>query len=178
MSDDHNDDFEANLPESLLPYDAWIEDAYRSVMCRALSHVAQEGLPGEHHFYLTFKTNAAGVNIPSRLSAQYPQEMTIVLQHQFTNLSVDAEHKEIRVTLSFGGVPSPLIIPVSAVVAFADPHMHMAFRFSEPTVAEDVASVKSTPASPPETETSKTDETTSGEAEVVSLAAFRKRPTP
>ncbi|MBR0560152.1 SspB family protein [Neokomagataea anthophila] len=175
MSDDHNDDFEANLPESLLPYDTWIEDAYRGVMCRALSHVAQEGLPGEHHFYLTFKTNAAGVNIPSRLSAQYPQEMTIVLQHQFTDLSVDPEHKEIRVTLSFGGVPSPLIIPVSAVVAFADPHMHMAFRFSEQTSAEATTDTASPPPSLPEQEA---DESTSGDAEIVSLAAFRKRPTP
>lgn len=169
MSDDHNDDFETNLPESLLPYDAWIEDAYRDVMCRALTHVAEQGLPGEHHFYLTFKTNAPGVNIPARLSAQYPQEMTIVLQHQFTNLSVDTAQRAINVTLSFGGVPSPLFIPITAVTAFADPHMHMAFRFSEQP--HDTVQPEEKPEEP-------TSETPSAEAEVVSLAAFRKRPTP
>ncbi|GBR53546.1 hypothetical protein AA106555_1339 [Neokomagataea thailandica NBRC 106555] len=170
MSDDHNDGFDTDLPESLLPYDLWLEEAYKHVMCSALSHVSEHGLPGEHHFYLTFRTNAPGVNIPSRLLAQYPHEMTIVLQHQFANLSVNQDRTQINVTLSFGGVPSPLLIPTSAVVAFADPHMHVAFRFSEP--APQDAEVEDENKATEES----VQETPPGDAEVVSLAAFRKRP--
>ena len=75
-------------PESLLPYDTWTEVALRQVMVRALQHAALYGLPGDHHFYLTFRTSHPGVSLPPRLMAQYPQEMTIVLQHQFWDLGV------------------------------------------------------------------------------------------
>ena len=78
-------------PESLLPYDDWVEAAMRQVVARALAHVAANGLPGEHHFYVTFRTDYPGVVIPPRLRAQYPQEMTIVLQHQFWDLKMDDE---------------------------------------------------------------------------------------
>ena len=73
-------------PESLLPYDDWTEAALRQVMVRALAYAAEHGLPGEHHFYITFRTDHPGVVMPARLQAQYPQEMTIVLQHQFWDL--------------------------------------------------------------------------------------------
>jgi len=101
MSDDDHtgqDGLEHDLPESLLPYDDWVEDAYREVMLRAIEHVAAEGLPGAHHFYLTFRTNRPDVIIPSRLRAQYPEEMTIVLQHQFWDLAVPTR-------------PSPRLLP-------------------------------------------------------------------
>jgi len=83
------DEIETEQPDSLLPYVAWTEQALREVPLRALEHVAVQGLPGEHHFYLTFRTDFDGVVIPARLLARYPHEMTIVLQHQFWDLKVD-----------------------------------------------------------------------------------------
>nr|WP_321986918.1 ClpXP protease specificity-enhancing factor SspB [uncultured Lichenicoccus sp.] len=128
-------DDDQGLPASLLPYERWIEDAYREVMVRALVFARDEGLPGQHHFYLTFLTAAAGVAIPDRLRAQYPQEMTIVLQHQFWDLKVDAADAVMSVGLSFGGIPSTLVIPFSAITGFADPQVRMVLRFTPPTQA-------------------------------------------
>ena len=116
-------------PESLLPYDEWMEAAMRQVVARALAHVAANGLPGEHHFYLTFRTDYPGVVMPPRLRAQYPQEMTIVLQHQFWDLKMDEEAGLISVGLSFGGVPAALVIPLGAVTGFADPYVRYGLRF-------------------------------------------------
>ena len=101
-------------PESLLPYDEWMEAAMRQVVTRALAHVAANGLPGEHHFYLTFRTDYPGVEMPPRLRTQYPQEMTIVLQHQFWDLKMDEGSGLISVGLSFGGVPASLVSVASA----------------------------------------------------------------
>ncbi len=108
-------------PESLLPYDDWVEAAMRQVVARAVAHVAANGLPGEHHFYVTFRTDYPGVVMPQRLRAQYPQEMTIVLQHQFWDLKMDDAAGLISVGLSFGGVPATLVVPLGAVTGFADP---------------------------------------------------------
>jgi hypothetical protein len=155
-------------PESLLPYEDWIESAMRQVVAQAISHVADNGLPGEHHFYLTFRTDHPGVVVPPRLRAQYPQEMTIVLQHQFWDLKMDTEAGLISVGLSFGGVPASLVIPLDAVTGFADPHVRYGLRFragAEPDVEE-------TP-EPDATETEKPDAT----PQVVSLDSFRRRPT-
>ncbi len=116
-------------PDSLLPYDDWTDEAYRQIVLRALSHVAQHGLPGEHHFYLTFRTDHPGTVIPARLRAQYPEVMTIVLQHQFWELAVDEATKVITVGLSFSGVPATLTIPLGAVTAFADPHVRWGLQF-------------------------------------------------
>ena len=93
----------------------------REVALRALEHAAEHGLPGEHHFYLTFRTDAPGVSVPGHLKARYPQEMTIVLQHQFWDLKVDRDAKRVSVGLSFGGTPSMLVVPFSALVAFLGP---------------------------------------------------------
>ena len=95
-------------PESLLPYDDWTEDALRGVVVRALSFASVNGLPGEHHFYVSFRTDRPGVVLPTRLLAQYPHEMTIVLQHQFWDLAVDEATGLFSVGLSFGGVPATL----------------------------------------------------------------------
>ena len=95
--------------ESLLPYDSWMEQALRQVMLRALQHVADQGLPGGHHFYITFTTTHPGVAIPPRLKAQYPTEMTIVIQHQFWDLVVDEDAQLLSIGLSFGGVPATLL---------------------------------------------------------------------
>jgi uncharacterized protein len=154
-------------PESLLPYEDWIESAMRQVVAQAIAHVAENGLPGEHHFYLTFRTDHPGVVVPPRLRAQYPQEMTIVLQHQFWDLKMDTEAGLISVGLSFGGVPASLAIPLGAVTGFADPHVRYGLRFrtgTEPDAAE-------TP-EPDAAETEKPDAT----PQVVSLDSFRRRP--
>ena len=154
-------------PESLLPYDEWVEAAMRQVVVRALTHVAVNGLPGEHHFYLTFRTDYPGVTIPPRLLAQYPQEMTIVLQHQFWDLKVDDEADVISVGLSFGGVPASLVIPLGAVTGFADPHVRYGLRF-RPVPAVDTAEE-------PEVEPAKLEKPADA-PQVVSLDAFRRRP--
>ena len=154
-------------PESLLPYEDWIETALRQVVVQAVAYAAENGLPGEHHFYLTFRTDHPGVVIPPRLRAQYPQEMTIVLQHQFWDLKMDAEAGLISVGLSFGGVPASLVIPLDAVTGFADPHVRYGLRFR----AAIAPVVDETPE--PETmEAEKPDAT----PQVVSLDAFRRRP--
>ena len=174
MSDDHDGGFEGDLPESLLPYDEWVEDAYREVMLRALEHAALEGMPGDHHFYLTFQTDYPGVRIPDRLRAQYPHEMTIVLQHQFWDLTVDRRLSEVSVGLSFGGIGSTLVIPFAAITAFADPHVRMALRFN---VAPSDAADETSP--PPETSVAADEpeeDAQQQDAQVVSLDAFRRRP--
>jgi len=107
--------------ESLLPYERWIANALRHVVVQAIEHVAKHGLPGGHHFYISFRTAYPGVAIPARLRAQYREEMTIVLEHQFWDLTVDEQAGLFTVGLSFGGVASTLRIPLAAVTAFADP---------------------------------------------------------
>ncbi len=155
-------------PESLLPYDAWTEEAQRHVVVRALAHVGAEGMPGEHHFYLSFRTDRPGVIIPARLLAQYPHEMTIVLQHQFWDLQVDEPGGWFTIGLSFGGIPSTLTVPFNAVTAFADPYVQFALRFRPPgdEAANDDPELGA-PEPPPPSET----------PQVVSLDAFRKKPT-
>ena len=110
-----------------LRYDRMVEDALRSVVRRALIHVGEHGLPGNHHFYITFRTDHAEAEIPDALRERYPGEMTIVLQHQFWGLEID-EHK-FCVTLSFSDVPHRLVVPFSAVTAFADPSVRFGLQF-------------------------------------------------
>jgi hypothetical protein len=157
-------------PESLLPYEDWIETAMRQVVAQAITYVAANGFPAEHHFYLTFRTDHPGVAIPPRLRAQYPQEMTIVLQHQFWDLKFDQETSVISVGLSFGGVPASLVIPLSAVTGFADPFVRYGLRFRAAEVAETTEA--SDDAGPPAEQPAKSDDT----PQVVSLDAFRRRP--
>jgi hypothetical protein len=157
---------EARQTESLLPYDRWTEDALREVVARALEHTAEHGLAGEHHFYLTFRTDHPGVSMPGHLKARYPQEMTIVLQHRFWDLAVDRRAGAFSVGLSFGGVPATLVVPFAAVTAFADPHVRFGLRF-EPRMERAAAPAE--PAAPVAPEAAPTPQ-------VVSLDAFRRRP--
>lgn len=112
--------------ESYLPYDAWIEDALRSVIRQAIAQAAETGLPGEHHFYVTFRTDHPLTEVPDRLHEQYPEEMTVVLQHQFDGLEVD--DVAFGVTLYFGGVPTRLYVPFEAVTSFADPSVNFGLQ--------------------------------------------------
>jgi hypothetical protein len=163
---------EEQQPESLLPYDEWVEDAMRQVVARAISHVAANGLPGEHHFYVTFRTDYPGVVMPPRLRARYPQEMTIVLQHQFWDLKMDEEAGLISVGLSFGGVPASLVIPLAAVTGFADPHVRYGLRF-RPVMATEMQEEPE-----PESEAAPEAAEPKDTPQVVSLDAFRRRPPP
>ncbi|MBY0510493.1 MAG: hypothetical protein K2P94_10140 [Rhodospirillaceae bacterium] len=110
-----------------LSYERMVEDALRGVLRQALKITEAQGLPGQHHFYITFDTTAPGVQIAQSLKALHPNEMTIVLQHQFWDLQVHDEHFEI--TLSFNGVSQRLVIPFAAVTAFADPHAKFGLQF-------------------------------------------------
>lgn len=115
-------------PESLIPYDEIVQDALRAVVGRVLGEVEQSGgLPGEHHFYITFKTRMPGVSIPKHLLERFPDEMTIVIQHRFWDLKV--EEDSFTVGLSFGGVPSTLHVPFAAVTQFHDPAVEFALTF-------------------------------------------------
>jgi hypothetical protein len=119
MTEDHVD--------SLIPYDDVVQEALRAVVGRVLGDVARDGLPGDHHFYITFKTQAPGVAIPQHLHERFPDEMTIVLQHKYWDLKVEAEHFEVG--LSFSQIPSHLFIPYSAITAFVDPAVDFALQF-------------------------------------------------
>ena len=172
------EDDQEQRPESLLPYDRWTEEALRLVVVRALRFAAANGLPGEHHFYLTFRTDHPGTVVPPRLRAQYPEEMTIVLQHQFWDLHVDEAAALITVGLSFGGVPATLAIPLGAVIGFADPHVRFGLRFQpEPPEAEETGEDEGTATG---TETEPEPPPAAGEEapQVVSLDAFRRRTPP
>jgi hypothetical protein len=115
-------------PESLIPYDEIVQDALRAVVGRVLGEVERSGgLPGGHHFYITFHTRAPGVSIPKHLSERFPDEMTIVIQHRFWDLKV--EDDGFTVGLSFGGVPATLRVPFAAVTQFHDPAVEFALTF-------------------------------------------------
>jgi hypothetical protein len=119
-------------------YDLLVQDALRSVVRNVLSDAGKNGLPGDHHFYVSFKTGAPGVRISNRLREQYPDEMTIVLQHQFWDLGI-TDHT-FEVGLSFGGVPERLLVPFDAIVGFFDPSVQFGLKFEvqQPeTVAEN-----------------------------------------
>lgn len=124
-------------PESLIPYDEIVQEALRAVVGRVLGEVERSGgLPGDHHFYITFKTRMAGVSIPKHLSERFPDEMTIVLQHRFWDLKV--EDDSFSVGLSFGGVPSTLHVPFEAVTDFVDPAVDFSLKF-QANAADDPA---------------------------------------
>ena len=152
------------MADEPLRYDRMVEGALRGVVREALIEAAKRGLPGEHHFYVTFRTKAPGVHLPPYLAAEFPDEMTIVLQHQFWDLTV--EEGVLGVTLSFKGRNERLTIPLAAIPAFADPSVNFGLKF----VTE--AAKQQTGAKPAPAEAS-TD--TPAAANVVALDAFRKK---
>ncbi len=116
------------VSDSLIPYDEIVQEALRAVVGRVLGSVAATGgLPGAHHFYITFKTQNPGVDIPQRLMERFPDEMTIVLQHRFWDLKVDDER--FSVGLSFNQIPTILTIPFAAITGFHDPAVNFELRF-------------------------------------------------
>ena len=136
MSDDH------------IRYDLLVREAMRSIVKRVVADAAAHGLPGDHHFYISFDTTAPQVRMSPRLRAQYPEEMTIVLQHQFWDLA--ATDTAIEVGLSFGGVPEKLSVPYDAIKGFVDPSVQFGLEF-EPAAgnAETGAAENAAPGEPP-----------------------------
>ena len=144
-----------DTPESLIPYDEIVQEALRDVVGRVLHEVEKSGgLPGGHHFYITFQTRMPGVVIPKHLSERFPDEMTIVIQHRFWDLKV--EDNEFSVGLSFGGVPTTLAVPFAAVTEFVDPAVDFSLKFQanapEPPEEHDDAD------NDPRAETAKSDD--------------------
>jgi uncharacterized protein len=123
------------MPVDHIRYDILAQEALRGVVRTVLADAAKKGLPGEHHFKITFNTAAAGVRLSDRMRAQYPEAMTIVLQHQFWDLAVRDDSFDVG--LSFGGVPEKLTVPLDAVTAFYDPAVQFGFQFE--TIANDAA---------------------------------------
>lgn len=122
-------------PDSLIPYDAIVQEALRAVVGRVLGEIVAGGseLPGNHHFYITFKTHAPGVSIPRSLRERFPDEMTIVLQNKFWDLKV--EEDRFSVGLSFNQVPATLVVPYAAITQFVDPAVDFGLQF-QATVAD------------------------------------------
>jgi len=165
-------------------YDVLASEAMRGVVKKVLTDAAAHGLPGEHHFFITFVSKAEGVKLSSRLLAQYPEEMTIILQHQFWDLTVLEDRFEVG--LSFGGIPERLVVPFSAIKSFLDPSVKFGLQFESSDV--DEVAGETLPAAPapsavampaPAVEATETAEEPSppnqGGAEVVRLDRFRKK---
>jgi hypothetical protein len=127
------------MSTDLIRYDLLVQEALKGVVRRVLTDAARDGLPGEHHFYVSFRTDHAGVRLSQRLRDKYPQDMTIVLQHQFDALTVTEQGFEVG--LSFSGIPERLRIPFDALSGFFDPSVQFGLKFetSEPAEPEDEA---------------------------------------
>ncbi len=185
------------MATDLIRYDLLIQEALRSIVRKVLSDASRDGLPGEHHFYITFKTHAPGVQLSARMRNQYPSEMTIILQHQFWGLKTTDAGFEVG--LSFQKIPETLFIPYEALTEFVDPSVPFRFKFeteigandvdgpvdteakaSEPS--QDLAAVSSDAAHPGSRVAALLPGTDAGDApkpeegKVISIDAFRKKP--
>jgi uncharacterized protein len=157
--------------KDLLRYDKMVESALRGVVREALARAAASGLPGTHHFYITFKTRFPTLKLSEALMAQYPEEMTIVLEHQFWDLEVEEER--FSVTLSFQGRPERLIVPFEAITSFTDPSVKFGLQFQP---GGDTAAPASAAAVAAKPEDKKKAEKSAGKTgEVVALDSFRKK---
>ncbi len=153
-------------------YDKLVEDALRGAMVAALRRAAEQGLPGDHHFYISFRTDDPGVDIGDRLKATHPEEMTIVLQHQYWDLEVG--EAAFSVALSFNRARQTLTVPYRAVTAFADPSVKFGLQFQGGADAGGVAS-RIDPAEPPASDDMAGPAPSQLTADVVALDSFRKK---
>src|SRR3979411_2657778 len=160
-------------------YDVLARDALRGVLRRVLTDAAEHGLPGEHHFFITFLSTAEGVKLSPRLLAQYPEEMTVILQHQFWDLVVTEDRFEVG--LSFGGIPERLVVPFNSIKSFFDPSVQFGLQFEPSDAAAETPATKLPAVPAPSTATAPAAENqdeppkaTEG-AEVVRLDRFRKK---
>jgi len=136
------------MTKDILRYDLMVQDALKGVVRKILAEAGRDGLPGDHHFYITFRTTAPGVRLSQRLREKHPDEMTIVLQHQFWDLNV-SDHA-FEVGLSFSGVPERLLIPYDAITTFFDPSVQFGLKFeTQEAAGEAQASEPAAPAKAP-----------------------------
>ena len=170
------------MPTDLIRYDLLVQDALRSVVRKVLADTARAGLPGDHHFNIAFKTAAPGVVVPPSIRSRFPDEMSIILQHEFWDLVVNQDFFEV--SLNFSRKPERLTVPFDAITGFTDPSVPFGFKL-EPRIAEKPAEPKAAPApapSPPaKPEQAKPAEkgaksaAPEGPPKVVSIDAFRKK---
>lgn len=153
-----------------IDYGRLMHRAMRALIRDVLSEVAKQGLPGQHHFFITFDTGAEGVEIADWLRERYPEEMTVVMQHWFDDLDVSDEG--FSVTLNFGDAPERLSIPYDAIQTFVDPSVEFGLRFESQESEEDEDEDIIEPA--PMMENAEEEDEEHGDAEVVSLDSFRK----
>jgi hypothetical protein len=156
-----------------IDYDALQQEALRGVVRAALKQAASSGLPGDHHFYITFKTAAPGVTGPKELLEQYPDEMMIVLQRQFWDLAPGETF--FSVTLKFGGQPKSLSVPYAAITQFWDPSIDYRLRFSAPEPAPRPAALPAAPAKRPAAAEKDAGPKDAESPNIVSLDQFRKK---
>jgi uncharacterized protein len=170
------------MAEDLMRYDQLAQNALRGVVRDALRKIQRTGLPGEHHFYIAFNTRYPGVGLSPRIAERYPREMTVVLQHQFWNLTITEDRFEVE--LSFDNIPEKLIIPFSSIKGFLDPSVQFGLQFEVVPVEEqveqksgEVIEMGSAPKGEQVPATNGEDEAPkdASEKKVVSLDAFRKK---
>lgn len=159
---------------SSIDYPQLIDSAMRDVVRKVLKQVERSGLPGDHHFFISYNTNFPGVKISEALHARYPEEITIVIQHQYGDLKVTEDG--FSITLSFSNVPEKLVVPFDAILAFADPSIKFGLQFhageddedDPPTPSATLGDESTTPKKP------KAEKGDKG-AEIITLDAFRKK---
>jgi len=180
------------MADTYIDYDAKVQEALRQVVRSVLKDTEEEGLKGDHHFYVAFKTQAEGVDIPAHLVSRFPDEMTIVVQHKFWGLQIHQDYFEIG--LSFNQKPEHLVIPFDAIVGFVDPSVQFALQFHEDgdlmsgqddesldfEEQHSIADIDVSPAnaeeSPETGESSNADENNSTNGDnIVTLDAFRRK---
>ena len=170
------------MAEDLMQYADLAQQALRGVVRLALRKVERQGLPGEHHFFIAFSTTHPGVTISERLKSRYPEEMTIVLQHQYWNLTV--RERDFQVELSFDNIPERLVVPFAAIKGFLDPHVQFGLQF-EPGAEDDektgeTAASADTSTLPeakaePAGDVAPAAPASNDDSKVVSIDAFRKK---
>lgn len=179
------------MAQDLIRFDLLVQEALKGVVRKVLVEAAENGLPGEHHFFISFRTHAPGVRISSRLMERHPEEMTIVLQHQFWDLIVTETTFEVG--LSFGGIPERLLVPFDSLSGFWDPSVDFGLKFElasietadndvtdttedfESSLEKSFQNIVAESDEPKEIASAATP-TDDGDAKVVSLSAFRKKP--
>ncbi len=172
------------MTKETIDYPNLIDTAMRHVVREALKHVDRYGLPGDHHFFISFQTNYPGVAISPQLKSRYPEEITIVVQHQFWDLQIHDD--KFQVMLSFNNIPEKLVVPFDALTAFADPSIKFGLQFHGKRAAADSGEAVACPATghmPHEKpqaaafdeETPAEETKAANDEKVVSLEAFRKR---
>src|SRR5579872_36627 len=166
------------MAKDYIGYENLVDQALRQVVRNALARVQKQGLIGSHHFYVTFKTHDKGVEIPDFLRERYPDEMTIVLQNQYSGLDVTDE--KFEVTLSFQKLPTTIVVPFAAVTGFADPGVQFGLQFKNATAAQQTANATPSAQAQTQSVSSPQESATSTEKpvenpQVVSLDKFRKK---